>query len=107
MQYATEKEGDPLEIRIVTGADGSFTLYEDGNDSYDYEGGAKATIEFKWEDDSRILTIGERIGQFPGMTKNREFKIVLIEKGRVKGFQPVDEPDRKVIYKGESTQIKF
>ena len=33
MQYATEKPGDPMEIRIVTGADGFFTLYEDGNDT--------------------------------------------------------------------------
>ena len=107
MQYAMEKEGDPLEIRIVTGADGSFTLYEDGNDSYDYEDGAFATIDFNWEDASRILAIGERKGQFQGLTEKREFKIVLIEQGRVKGFQPLDEPDRKVIYKGESTQIKF
>jgi len=107
MQYATEKPADPLEIRIVTGADGFFTLYEDENDNYHYERGAYATIDFIWEDESRTLTIGERKGQFPGMLEKREFRIVLIENGRVKGFQPIDEPDRQIIYSGETIQINF
>jgi len=32
MQWATEKAADPIELRVYTGADGSFTLYEDEND---------------------------------------------------------------------------
>ena len=107
LQYATEKEGDPLEIRIVTGGDGSFTLYEDENDTYNYESGAKSTIDFIWEDVSRTLTIGERTGTYPGMPQSREFRIVLIEKGRVKGFQPVEDPDRHIVYVGEAIKIKL
>ncbi len=37
MEYATEKPEDPIELRIYPGANGSFTLYEDENDNYNYE----------------------------------------------------------------------
>ena len=39
VQYATEKKWDNLEIRVYPGADGSFVLYEDENDNYNYEKG--------------------------------------------------------------------
>ncbi len=45
VQYATEKPADPIELRIYPGADGSFTLYEDENDNYNYEKGVYATID--------------------------------------------------------------
>ena len=38
IQYAAESV-DPLELRVYPGADGSFTLYEDENDTYNYEDG--------------------------------------------------------------------
>ena len=37
VQYSAEKNWDNLEIRIYPGADGTFTLYEDENDNYNYE----------------------------------------------------------------------
>jgi alpha-D-xyloside xylohydrolase len=107
IQYTTEKPDDPLEIRIVTGADGQFTLYEDENDNYNYERGTFATINFKWENATRRLTIGERKGQFPGMLEKRVFRIVLTENGKVKGFQPVDKPDRQILYDGKAIQTNF
>jgi len=42
IQYSTEKQADPIELRIYPGADGSFTLYEDENDNYNYEKGMYA-----------------------------------------------------------------
>ena len=43
MQYVGEKSWDNLEIRVYPGADGSFTLYEDEGDGYNYEKGYYAT----------------------------------------------------------------
>ena len=74
VQYTGEKPWDDLEIRVYTGADGSFTLYEDEGDSYRYEQGACSTIEFRLQ--GRTLTIGERSGSFPGMLQRRRFRIV-------------------------------
>jgi hypothetical protein len=63
IQYSTEKPADPIELRIYPGADGSFTLYEDENDNYDYEKGVYATtIAFHWDDAKRQLTIDARKG---------------------------------------------
>ena len=77
MQYVGEKSWDNLEIRVYPGADGSFTLYEDEGDGYNYENGYYATITFRWNDKARQLTIGTRQGGYKGMILDRKFTIVL------------------------------
>ena len=77
MQYVGEKAWDNLELRLYPGADGSFTLYEDEGDSYNYEKGVYSTICFTWNDKARTLTIGTRKGEYPGMLTKRQFTIVL------------------------------
>ena len=77
MQYTGEKAWDNLEVRVYPGANGTFTLYEDEGDTYNYEHGAYATITFTWDDKARTLVIGERQGQYPGMLQHRRFTITL------------------------------
>ena len=77
MQYVGEKNWENLELRIYPGADGSFLLYEDEFDSYNYEKGVYSTIAFQWNDRTRTLTIDNRQGTYPGMLKNRQFTVVL------------------------------
>ena len=64
-QYATEKPDAPYEIRVYPGANGRFTVYEDDNETYAYEKGARATYDLTWDDARRTLTIGARQGRFP------------------------------------------
>ena len=77
MQYVGEKDWSQLELRIYPGADGRFTLYEDEGDNYNYEQGQYSTIDFLWNDRTRMLTIGDRQGSYPGMLQNRMFTVVL------------------------------
>ena len=77
MQYVGEKSWDNLELRIYPGADGSFLLYEDEGDNYNYEKGAYSTIAFQWNDRTRTLTIADRQGSYPGMLQSRQFTLVL------------------------------
>ena len=77
MQYVGEKTWDNLELRIYPGADGSFMLYEDEGDNYNYEKGAYSVIQFSWNEKTRTLTISDRQGTYPGMLKNRQFTVVL------------------------------
>ena len=77
MQYVGEKAWDNLELRIYPGANGTFTLYEDEGDNYNYEKGQYATIVFQWNDSKKTLTIGARQGSYPGMLQQRRFTIVL------------------------------
>ena len=77
MQYVGEKSWDHLELRVYPGADGSFTLYEDEGDNYNYEKGAYSVIQFSWNEKTRTLSIGNRQGRYPGMLQNRQFTVVL------------------------------
>ena len=75
VQYAAEKPWDDLEIIVYPGADGTFTLYEDEGDNYNYERGAFTEIPMTWKDNSRTLTIGKRNGSYPGMITSRQFRV--------------------------------
>lgn len=69
VQYASEKAWDNLEIRVYPGADGSFILYEDEGDNYNYEKGAFSEITFTYNDATHELTISDRKGNYKGMLK--------------------------------------
>jgi alpha-D-xyloside xylohydrolase len=107
LQYATEKPADPIELRIYPGADGSFTLYEDENDNYNYEKGNYATIEFKWDDAKRELTLGKREGKFPGMLKERTFNVIVVGKDHGTAVDICSQPDKIVKYNGVKLEVKF
>jgi len=106
LQYSTEKPEDPIELRVYTGADGSFTLYEDENDTYNYEKGAYATIPLQWDDGAKTLIIGARAGKFPGMLATRTFRIVFVSDGHGTGIDPTDQPDKIVTYAGEQIFVR-
>jgi alpha-D-xyloside xylohydrolase len=84
VQYSSEKPWDDLEIRVYPGADGHFVLYEDEGDTYRYEQGACSTVEFSLH--GRTLTVGARSGFFPGMLRNRVFRVVTPD-GKVREIQ--------------------
>ena len=116
VQYATEKT-DPIEIRIYEGADGEFVLYEDENDTYNYENGKFSKIKFTWDNANKRLTIGAREGQFPGMPEDHTFNIVLYKKKVVlhtwtqleveAGLNMVKEPNKVINYNGEKVEISL
>src|SRR5450432_2331244 len=54
-EYSNQKPADPIELRVYPGADGSFTLYEDENDNYNYEQGVYSTIVIHWDDAKQQL----------------------------------------------------
>ena len=100
-EWSTEKPEDPIELRVYRGADGDFTLYEDENDSYNYEKGAYATIPFHWDDAKQRLTIGERKGTFPGMLAERNFQVIFVSENHGAGIQAESKPDKTVQYSGK------
>jgi alpha-D-xyloside xylohydrolase len=107
VQYAAEKKWDNLEIRVYEGANGILTLYEDENDSYNYEKGIYSTIKFSWNDSKKELTIGDCKGSFPGKLKERKFNIVLVTKNKGKGTLIHEKYDNVVIYTGKKVVIKL
>ncbi len=97
VQYATEKDWTTLDIRVYTGQDGSFTLYEDENDNYNYEQGAYSLINFTWDDKNRKLVIDKREGKFDGMLVNRSFQIIVIDGQGNPVLKKVDYSGERII----------
>ena len=96
VQYATEKPWDSLTLRVYPGADGSFVLYEDEFDNYNYERGAYTEIPVTWDDSARRLTIGARRGSYPGMIERRRFTVVM-----------PDGTEQTVEYAGKKVSVKL
>jgi len=96
---------DPIELRVYRGADGTFTLYEDEGDNYDYEKGDYATIPISWNEAKLELTIGNRHGRFPGMLKQRTFHVVWVSPGHGTGIPSTELPDAVVPYTGKAVTI--
>jgi alpha-D-xyloside xylohydrolase len=107
IQYAGQKSADTLEIRIYQGADARFILYEDENDSYNYEKGVYSTITFTWVDTQKTLTINDRKGSFPGMLAERKFNIVSVLENKATGTDNVEKFDKEVIYTGKKVVVKL
>ncbi len=109
VQHSAESDWDNLEIRIYPGADGTFTLYEDERDNYNYEKGRFTEIPFTWNDSDGTLTIGHREGEYDGMLKKRHFRIVLVdkEKNLGLGINPSARFSKVVEYNGESITISI
>lgn len=107
VQYAEEKKWDNLELRIYPGIDGDFTLYEDENNSYNYEKGMFSVINFYWNDKARTLTIGNRKGSFPGMLNRRKFNVVMVTKEKKIGVALFAKAEKIVTYKGKEVVVKL
>jgi alpha-D-xyloside xylohydrolase len=100
LPYATERPDAPCVIRIYPGADATFTLYEDDNETYAYEKGLRATCNLTWNDAAKTLEIGVRQGSFPGMAAVRELKVVLVT--------PRENVAAKTVrYDGKPVTVKF
>ena len=78
IQYSDEKLPEEITLAVYTGADATFTLYEDEGTNYNYEKGKYATIDFSYDNATRTLTIDKRKGAFKGMLQQRKFKVVFI-----------------------------
>ena len=107
MEYATQHPADTLELRIYSGADGAFTLYEDENDNYNYEKGSFATIKFFWNNKNGKLNISPVRGSFSGMLHSRVFKIVLVSGLKGAGISETIKADKKIKYTGKALSISI
>lgn len=104
IEYAAQSV-DPIELRVYRGANGQFTLYEDEGDNYNYEKGIHATIPFEWNEAEQTLTIGKRTGKFPGMLKERTFKIVWVSSNHGSGIETTATPDSIIQYRGNRVEV--
>lgn len=99
-EYATQKTSAPMEIRVYPGADASFTLHEDDNETYDYEKGAYSDITFSWDDAAGTLKVGKRKGSYPTGERTRTFRATVVRDGKISEGQTVN-------YNGNEVSVKL
>jgi alpha-glucosidase/alpha-D-xyloside xylohydrolase len=78
-QYVSEKVEGDLTLRIYTGEDGDYTLYEDDGISNDYLKDTNYNIlRLRWNDDKRALTIEPVALKMNTGTSPRTFKVITL-----------------------------
>jgi alpha-D-xyloside xylohydrolase len=106
-QHVNDLPEAPVELHIYPGQDGSFMLYEDEGDGYNYEDGAFSTIDIQWKDAERQLILEARKGECAGMPERRMFKIFLHDDiGLLHGDSQAGS-NQTIIYSGQPVMVKL
>lgn len=97
-QYTDEEVNEPTTIKVYTGADGQYTMYEDDGISLDYLEGKATWTRMTWDDSGKKLVIepGAPEGSTSQFT-NRKFKVQLLP----------EDTTKNVNYSGQLTEVVF
>jgi alpha-D-xyloside xylohydrolase len=97
--YSGEK-ADPIELRVYTGVNDTFVIYEDEGNTYNYENGVYSTIPIVWDNANEILTIGPTSGSYPGMLTERTFNVVWVAQDHGTAGTVTTAIDKAIPYSG-------
>lgn len=104
-QYVDEQPDAPLTVVVYTGADGTFSLYEDDGRSYGYEKGQFSRIPLQWNEATRELRIGKREGQWKGMQAQRTIQVRFVDGPRADAGALAPAIDQTVRYSGKAVVV--
>src|SRR5215510_3017755 len=96
-QFTAEKVDGALTLAIYPGADGSFTLYEDDGQTFDYQRGELMRIRMNWNERSRQLTLrlAEGSRMLPPLKRKIEVRLVP------------EKTTRSIIFEGRPVLIRL
>jgi len=97
IQSTAETTQEPMIIRVYSGADGEFSLYEDDGRTLGYQQGKGLWINFIWKDRERILRIEVDPKSGLKISAPRQLEVVLIP----------ERKSQKVSLAGQPLEIKF
>ena len=94
-QYTNEPVNGPTTLKIYSGADGEYTLYEDDGISQEYLKGKGTWTRITWNDKQKKLTIqpGAPKGAI-NVSVKKQFRIELIPSGSTK---VIDYAGKKIV----------
>ena len=108
MEWSDQKKAELIDLYVYAGKDGQFTIYEDEGTNYNYEKGKYATIDIKYNDAQKTVTIGARKGSFDGMLQKRRFNVVLVNAAKQQGVSLDKAPKGKMVsYAGKQVVVKL
>ena len=98
-QYTSQPVTEPTTLRVYSGADGRYTLYEDDGISQEYLRGRGTWTRMTWDDRAKRVTIepGPPTGATNVVGPEREFRVVMMPEGAGKSVR----------YSGRSVSVSF
>lgn len=106
VNYVGEKPED-LEVRVYKGASGSYEIYQDENDNYNYEKGLFITFTISWDNKTNVLSFNQQKGNYPGSPAIKKINVVVIKENQPLSEQPVAQPDNAIEYNGKEVSVKL
>lgn len=100
LQSTIEAADADWTIKVFTGADGSYSVYEDEGVNYNYEKGFYSIIKMRWDNKNNKLTLSARKGTFPGINKERRIKVIKVSSSCM-------QEKREIIYSGKELAVQF
>lgn len=105
VQYTEEKLDAPWELRVYPGTDGSFDIYEDKGDGYQYENGEYSWLPISWDDKASRLTLKARNGSFPELINSRQFNVVKVGFNKGVGVNISEDIEKVIDYTEEELTV--
>jgi alpha-D-xyloside xylohydrolase len=107
IQFTGNNSHSPLTFNVYTGADGSFSVYEDDGVSRQYLNGQYSRIPLSWDERTRTLTIGARVGSYSGMAGKREIRIRWMKPDASRPLAFDAKPDATIVYDGRPQTLRM
>ena len=105
-QWTGEQPDGPIVLHVFTGADGSFSLYEDDGLSPGYKKGEFARVPVKWDDAKGVLTIGAREGGYPHMPGKRAVSVRFYGPGAATAPDFSENGAISLVYTGKELVVR-
>lgn len=106
VQWTGEQPDGPIVLHVFTGANGSFSLYEDDGTSPGYKSGKFARVPVKWDEASGTLTIGARQGEYPGMPGKRAVSVRFYAPGKASAPDFAENAATSLVYEGKEIIVR-
>ena len=108
IQHTGNDSHSPVTLDVYTGADGSFSIYEDDGISRQYLHGQYSRIPLKWDEQTKTLMIGAREGSgYAGMAAKRVINIRWMKPGSPRELAFDAKSDTSVMYGGKALTLRM
>jgi alpha-D-xyloside xylohydrolase len=108
IEHTGNNSHSPVMLNVYTGANGSFSLYEDDGVSRQYLHGQYSRIPLKWDERTKTLTIGAREGNgYSGMAGKRVINVRWMKPGISRQLDLDGKADKTVTYSGAAVTVRM
>ena len=109
IQSTKQSNLDEIHLYVYDGANGAFTLYDDGGKDMSFKDGNHASIHLSFDTANKTIKFGERQGKFISKQAKQKFYIHFISKSNTRGIDIEENFETDVFfeYNGKEKMLKL